>query len=97
MQTSCCNENALLFWFFFNFSNACDVCMNRGRGSVYWTDLRASGAAQRFQAANGRSSQGSKQTDKTHETSSASGYVAAAHTGHPLQRCKGQRLPCVSW
>lgn len=60
--------------------------------TVYWTDLQASGAAQRFQAVSGRSSRGSRQTGKTRGASSASRCAAAAHTGRPLQRCKGQRL-----
>ncbi len=76
--------------------NVWNVCIKE-ENAVYRTDLQASGAAQCFQAASGRSSQGSRQTGKTRGASSASGCAAAAHTGHPLQRCKGQRLRCVCW
>lgn len=59
------------------------------------TDLQASGAAPRRRPASGRSSRGSMPTGKTRGASSASGCAAAAHTGRPLQRCKGQRSPRV--
>lgn len=61
-----------------------EMCALKEENTVYRTDLQASGAAQRFQAASGRSSQGSRQTGKTHGASSASGCAAAAHTRRPL-------------